>query len=93
MNLRKTNIKAPTFNDSGWPDAKVLVPRGAWQADSLSVGWPFCAQEFSTGRLVVWEVRAFAGSAGWGTYSQLLSPLAGNQILLTDWAVTFGSRQ
>lgn len=38
MNLRKTNTKAPTFNDSGWPDAKVLVPRGAWLADFLSLG-------------------------------------------------------
>lgn len=35
---KKLTEKPPLFNDSGWPDAKVLVPRGAWLADSLSVG-------------------------------------------------------
>lgn len=82
--LRETNLKVPIFNDSDWPDAKVLVPRGAWLADSSSAGWPFWAQEFSIRRLAAWEARAFAGSAGWGAHSQLPSVLAGLWVLLAE---------
>lgn len=46
MTLRKTDIKTPTPNGSGWPDAKVLVPRAAWPAEASAQAHPPVPRNF-----------------------------------------------
>lgn len=61
----RQNIKVPTSKSSGWLNTKVFVPRGAYLGDFLSGSWPFSAQEFSTRKLMVWEVGTFVGTQSW----------------------------